>query len=378
MKVADFVVIGAGISGSAAAWELARRGRVVVLETEAMPGYHSTGRSAALYTPNFGEPIVRRLNAAGRAFFDAPPDGFSDVPLLTPRGALTIAKPGEEDALAAVLAASSPRDPILTIDTDEAAQLAPVVRRELIGAACYEPGVADMDVAAIHQGFLRGLKRRGGEVICNAPVTRLLRAGGSWTVTAGGVTVMAPVLIDAAGAWGDVVAEMAGAASQRLQPKRRTAIVVDGVAGIDAAAMPLVEFAGHGPYLKPDGGRVMASLADETPDEPRDAQPDDMDVAVLVDWLETHTLMTVRTQPRAWAGLRSFVPDGAPVVGFDPVVPGFFWLIGQGGYGIMMAPTLGRITADLVTGGALASDFAPQGITAADLAPRLIDRAGAA
>jgi len=370
MATSDFLVIGAGISGAAAAFELARHGSVLLVEAESLPGHHSTGRSAALYTPNFGPALVRRINAAGRAFFEIPPEGFAEVPLLTPRGGLTLARPGEEAALAEVLAHSTQRDPIVEIPLDEAARLAPIMRPELVGSAAYEPGVADMDVAAIHQGFLRGLKHRGGRLLCTAPVTALSRTAGVWRVTAGGETHEAPIVVDAAGAWGDVVAGLAGARPQRLQPKRRTAIVVDAPAGLDVHAMPLVEFAGHGPYLKPDGGRVMASLADETPVEPQDVQPDDMDVAVLADWLEQHTHIAIRKAPRAWAGLRSFVPDEVPVAGFDAEREGFFWLIGQGGFGIMMSPMLGRITAELATSGRLSDDLLALGIRAEDLAPR--------
>lgn len=370
MATADFLVIGAGVSGAAAAHALAAHGSVVLLEAESLPGHHSTGRSAALYTPNFGPALVRRLNAAGRAFFETPPEGFAETPLLTPRGGLTLALPGEEAGLAEVFAHSTPRDPIVEISAAEATRLAPIMRPELVGAAAFEPGVADMDVAAIHQGFLRGLKQRGGRLVCSAPVTALVREAGVWRATTPREVFEAPIVVDAAGAWGDVVAGLAGARPQGLQPKRRTAIVVDGPAGLDVHAMPLVEFAGHGPYLKPDGGRVMASLADETPVEPQDVQPDDMDVAVLADWLERHTRITIRKAPRAWAGLRSFVPDETPVAGFDPACDGFFWLIGQGGFGIMMAPTLGRITAELVTSGGLAPDLGALGIRTEDLAPR--------
>lgn len=377
MATADFLVIGAGISGAAAAHALAAHGSVLLLEAESLPGHHATGRSAALYTPNFGTPLVCRINAAGRAFFETPPEDFAAAPLLGRRGGLTLAKPGEEARLAEALAAATPRDPIERIEAAEAARLAPVIRAELIGAAAYEPGVADMDVATIHQGFLQGLRRRGGRLICKAPVTALARDAGIWTVTAGAETHQAPIVVNAAGAWGDVIGRMAGAAPQSLQPKRRTAIVVAPPAGLVAATMPLVEFVGHSPYLKPDGGRLMASLADETPVPPQDAQPDDLDVAVLVDWLERHTHLAIRTAPRAWAGLRSFVPDLNPVAGFDPERAGFFWLIGQGGFGIMMAPTLARITAELVTTGALADDLVALGIRAADLAPRGARPAGA-
>lgn len=369
MATYDFAVIGAGISGASVAFELQSRARVVLIEAESQPGYHSTGRSAALYTPNFGPAIVRRINAAGRAFFEAPPDGFAEAPLLSPRGALTLFKPGDEAELAAFLTNGTERDPIHAIPVAEALRLAPLVRPEMIAAAAFEPGVTDMDVAAIHQGFLRGFRHRGGDIRRAQPVTALTRDGRGWRVTAGGEAIAAATVVNAAGAWGDAVAALAGARPVGLVPKRRTALVVDGPEGLDLHGMPLVEFAGDAPYLKPDGGRVMASLADETPVEPQDIQPDDLDVATLVEWLETHTRTRVRKAPRTWAGLRSFVADAGPVVGFDPELAGFFWLIGQGGYGIMMAPTLARIAAALATGGNVPADAAAAGVDAADLSP---------
>jgi D-arginine dehydrogenase len=374
MATYDFAVIGAGISGASVAYELAGRterpARIVLIEAEDQPGYHSTGRSAALYTPNFGSAIVRRVNAAGRAFFEAPPEGFADGPLLTPRGALTLFTREDEAAIAALIGHGTERDPIHRISVAEALQLAPLIRPEVVAAAAFEPGVTDMDVAAIHQGFLRGLRQRGGEIRRAAPVSELAREGAGWRIRAGGELLHAGIVINAAGAWGDVLATMAGAAPVGLVPKRRTALVTDGPDGLDLHAMPLVEFSGDAPYLKPDGGRVMASLADETPVPPQDIQPDDMDVAVLVDWLETHTRISVRRAPRTWAGLRSFVADRNPVVGFDSALPGFFWLVGQGGYGIMMAPTLARLAAALAMDAPLPADLVAAGIAAEDLTPR--------
>jgi D-arginine dehydrogenase len=350
MQHFDFLVVGGGISGAAAAYELASYGRVLLAEAEPTLGYHSTGRSAALFTPNFGNPLVRRLNAASHEFYAQPPDGFGEHPLLTPRGALTWTKPGEEAALAEVLAQGTDRHPIESIDRADALRMAPLVRPEMAGAAVYERGVMDMDVASTHQGFLKGLRRRKGEIRCSAPVTALRRVAGSWAAVVGGDCLRVGFIINAAGAWGDVIGRMAAARPVGLIPKRRTVIIVERPAGVETGMMPLVEFAGEGPYLRPEAGGIMASPADETPDEPHDVQPDDMDVAHLVDWLERHTTIVVRHAPKAWAGLRSFVPDGAPVVGFDPGVEGFFWLVGQGGYGIMMAPVLAQLAASIVTG----------------------------
>lgn len=369
MEQVDFLVVGAGVSGASAAAELALRGKTLLVEAESHAGYHSTGRSAALFTPNFGNRTVRAVNAAAHAFYAAPPPGFAEASLLTPRGALTLARPGEEDRLDAIVAEARPEHPILRIDAAHARKLAPLMQPECVGAGAFEPGVADMDVAAIHQGFLRQLRHRGGALVCSAPLAAMRRSGGLWRVKAGPHEISARIVVNASGAWGDAVGALAGARPQGLTPKRRTAIVTEAPDGMQIATMPLVEFVGHGPYLKPDASGIFASLGDETPVPPHDVQPDDLDVAVLVDWLETNTHVRVRRAPRAWAGLRSFVSDGAPVVGLDPLVEGFFWLVAQGGYGIMMAPALARLSAGLCATGETPGELAEAGVNAAAFAP---------
>lgn len=362
----DFLVIGAGISGAAAAYELALCGRVLLVEAEGTPGYHSTGRSAALYTRNYGVPVVRAINAASHAFFVAPPDGFAEHPLLTPRGALTLGRPGAEDLLDPILALSGPGNEIVPVDTAEVMAMVPLLRPELVSGGVYEPGVMDMDVAAIHQGFLRGARRRGAALRCDARVTGLRRLGAGWSVTAGPETLTAGVVVNAAGAWADQVGQLAGARPIGLVPKRRTAILVDPPVGGGIDGMPTVEFAGDEAYFKPDAGKIMASPGDQTPTTPQDARPEEWDMAVLVDWLQRHTTLHIGRVGHAWAGLRSFVADEAPVVGFDDQVDGFFWLAGQGGFGIMMAPALGRAAAGLISGAGLPADL---GVAAAEIGP---------
>jgi len=363
----DFLVIGAGISGAAAAYELAASGSVALLEAESMPGYHSTGRSAALYTRNYGGPVVQRINAASHGFFMSPPEGFAERPLLTPRGALTIAGSGDEHMLDAVLALSSEGNEIERVSAARALELAPLLRPEYVSAAAYEPGVMDMDVDALHQGYLRGLRRRGGSLFCNARVEKLSRHKGLWQARVGEASFEGRIVINAAGAWADRVAALAGAAPLGLVPKRRTAIIVDEPKGIDVGALPSVEFVDGEAYLKPDAGKIMASPGDQTPVEPQDIQPEEWDMAVLVDWLERRTVVDVRRIASSWAGLRTFAEDGAPIVGFDPALDDFFWLAGQGGFGIMMAPTLGRATAGLITTGHMPDDLAAQGLSAQDI-----------
>ncbi len=375
----DFLVIGAGISGAAAAYELAPHGKVLLIEAEAAPGHHSTGRSAALFTPHQGTPLVQALNRIGAGFFATPPAEFTDRPLLTPRGGLTIAEPGQEERLFPLLALSAPGRDVLAISPVAALALAPLLRPERIGAAVHEPGVADIDVAALHQGFLRGLRRRGGAVVCGHRIDGLAFAGGIWTARAEAVTFHARTIVNAAGAWADQIGILAGAAPVGLVPKRRTAVIVDAPPAPDLRFMPVVDFTATDAYFKPDAGRIMASLGDQDPVQPQDIQPDEWEVAVLADWLQRETLLTINRIGRSWAGLRSFVADDNPIACFDGTAPNFFWLAAQGGYGIMMAPTLGRAVAALIVRDDVPSDLAEQGITACDLhkdrriaAPRVV------
>jgi D-arginine dehydrogenase len=238
-----------------------------------------------------------------------------------------------------------------------------------VAFAAYEDGVMDVDVAAIHQGFLKGLKARGGTVACDAGVTALDRRNGAWHAETPAGAFAAPIVVNAAGAWADKVAALAGAKPVGLVPKRRTAIIVELPNGTDTRGWPAVDEVGYGCYCKPETGRVMASPADATPVEPCDVQPEDLDVAIIADWLERSTLIPVRRIARRWAGLRCFVADDGPVCGFDDEADGFFWLGGQGGYGIMMASSLGRATASLIGRGELPADIAMAGVTAPDIAP---------
>ncbi|KAB0265482.1 NAD(P)/FAD-dependent oxidoreductase [Microvirga brassicacearum] len=365
----DYLVIGAGVSGASAAFELAASGSVALIEAENVPGYHSTGRSAALYTRNYGVPIVQRINAASHDFFMNPPPGFAEYPLLTPRGSLTVAGPGDEDRLEAVLALSSPGNAIELIPAAQALSLAPVLRPEQVGAAALEGGVMDMDVAALHQGYLRGLRQRGGTITCGSRVERLERRGGLWVLTAADVTISGRIIVNAAGAWADEIGAMAGAVRLNLVPKRRTAILIDSPAGLELGTMPAVEFIDGEAYFKPDAGKIMASPGDQTPAAPHDAQPEEWDVAVLVDWLESRTTLSIRRIAHSWAGLRSFVDDEVPVVGFDRQAENFFWLAGQGGFGIMMAPALSKAARNLIVSGMLPLELRNRGIEERHLSP---------
>ncbi len=352
----DIAIVGAGIAGASLAWSLAAHGAgpVVLLEAEDAPGYHTTGRSAAFWEPTYGGAGVVPLSAASRAFFDAPPPGFAAAPLLTPRGALHVAAPGDAGVLIA-LAADFARFGVVTEPLDAAAMAArfPIVGGGWEAAGLLEPDCHDIDVAALHAGFLVGARRSGAVLMTAARVTAIERrpSGGAarWRVATTSGEVAARILVDAAGAWGDAIAELAGVGPLGLTPLRRTMVVLS-VDPPPPADLPVVFDAAGSFYFKPDGGRLWLSPHDEIADVARDAAPEELDVAVAIDRFERATTASVRRVERSWAGLRTFSPDRAPVYGFDPAVPGFFWCVGQGGFGIQTAPAAGDLAARLLLG----------------------------
>ena len=376
----DFLVVGGGIAGTSAAAELAEHGSVIVVERESHPGYHSTGRSAALFTENYGPDVIRALTVASRPFYEAAPDGFTAEPVFTPRGAMVIARHEQLPALERDFAEARRTAPSLTwLDGGDAVRRAPMLRPDYVAAATWEPDATDLDVHAIHQGYLRRLRQKGGRLVVDAALQALSRKGGRWLARTENGDYETPILVNAAGAWADVVAIMAGARPVALTPKRRTAILFDSNLPDAATAdsrWPMVIDAGEEFYFKPDAGKVLASPADETPVEPCDVQPDEEDIAVTVDRVERATRFSIRRITHKWAGLRSFVADKKPVVGFDPEVDGLFWLAGQGGYGIQTAPAMARLAAALVTSGAVPDALAALGVTREALTPARLPRTG--
>jgi D-arginine dehydrogenase len=358
MESFDIVVIGAGIAGASAAAELAGTHKVAMLEREEVPGYHSTGRSAALFSESYGNEAVRALSRASREFFYAPPPGFSEHALVRPRGALHVARADQMESLERFAAASDMAGSIKRITGAQALALCPILRPDHAVAGVLETDAADVDVDTLHQGYLRAFRAAGGHLFVEAEVRSLTRRAGFWQVETRDGTLRAPVVVNAAGAWADTVAQMAGAAPLCIQPCRRTAVLVELPTGLDASRWPMVIDIDEAYYLKPDAGLLLISPADETETAPCDAQPDELDIAIAIDRVEQATTLTIRRLRKRWAGLRSFAPDRAPVIGFDREAQGFFWLAGQGGYGIQTAPAASRLAASLLRGETLAPDLA--------------------
>jgi D-arginine dehydrogenase len=349
----DFVVVGGGIVGAAAAFHLARHGRVCVLEQESAVGYHSTGRSAALFTQNYGTPLIRRLTVLAREFLKCPPQGFVDHELLVPRGMMYVGGREHASELAQALDDGQSVVPgIHRLTQREVLELCPVLKPDVAYGGVFEPDAMDIDVDALLQGYLRGMRRAGGTLVTNAPLVKIARSGSNWKLLAAGRGYETPVLVNAAGAWCDVIAERAGVASIGLVPKRRTAITLDPPSGTDIHRWPMVHHIDDSFYFKPEAGRILACPVDTTPNIPCDVQPDEYDVALIADRMEQATTLKVDRIVRKWAGLRSFVSDGDPVIGEEPTAPGFIWAAGLGGYGVMTSPAVGSVIASLVVSGA--------------------------
>ena len=367
----DFLIIGAGIAGASVAYWLAPHGRVTVLERESQPGYHSTGRSAALYMASYGPDQVRALTRASLDFLRNPPPGFSDYPLLKPRGAMMVATAAQMDALQAHWAMLSALDPRATLITGaQACEKVPVLRADQVAAAVYEPDAFDMDVDAIHSGFLKGIRRAGATVECNAEVTAIERSGDAWVVRAGERSWTAPVVINAAGAWAEVVGQLADAQRIGLVPHRRSAFVFQPPADTSVEAWPMVIGASEDWYLKPDAGMLLGSPANADPVPPQDVQPEELDIATGIHRISEMTTLEIRRPHRTWAGLRSFVADGELVGGPDAQVPGFFWVAAQGGYGIQTCAAMGEACAALVRGLPIPDHIRRHGVRQEAISPR--------
>ena len=351
----DIAIIGAGIAGIGLAAELAGDFRVTVLEQESRPAYHATGRSMALFLRNYGNAVIRALNAASAPLFEHPDPALFPHPLIAQRGALFVADADGRDHLQRLFDAA---DGLREISPDQAVAMVPILRRDLIERAAYEPDAQDIDVHALHEGWLRKARAGGMQLLTDAPLLKAERTGGKWRVETPNGIVVADVLVNAAGAWADEVASRCDVAKLGIQPMRRSVAVLPPPPTYDFAHWPLVDDAAERWYMKPEAGRIYVSPSEEIPVEPHDAYVDDMVLAEGLDRFASSTTYEITRVERSWAGLRSFAPDRSPVAGFDRA-DGFFWLAAQGGYGIQTAPALSRLAGQLIRRAEPDAAFAP-------------------
>ena len=348
-RASDVLVVGGGVAGLSVAWRLSEAGaQVTVLEAEPHCGYHSSGRSAAMLTENYGPPSVRALTADSRAFLADPPAGFADVPLLHSRGSLTVARAEQAALLEAELEQARRFTPsIRPIDPAEVLRMVPALRPDAVAHAMIEPDCCSIDADSLQAGYRRSLLGGGGRIVTGARIGSVGRDGGAWRVETSAGRFAASAMVNAAGAWADQMAGLAEVRPAGLQPKRRTAVLVDAPG---SAAWPMVNDVAGELYFKPDAGRLMVSPVDATPSEPGDVQADEFDVAVAMDRLTRATTLQPRRVAHRWAGLRTFAADDAPVIGEDGHARGFFWLAGLGGFGVMTSPALSALAAGAVLG----------------------------
>ena len=343
-QTSDILVIGAGMAGCGSAAMLAPHAKVTVLEMEDRPAYHTTGRSAATFILNYGNDVLRALNAASEATLRTGGD-LAETGFLSPRGVMQVEEPGQSDAFEAYTAGATGLE---ILDPSQVVELFPIYRPEMVVRGALEPNASDIDVDGLLQAYIRTLRTQGSQIVPNSQVTALTRNNDQWVVETKSGTYAAPVVVNAAGAWGDLVARLAGLAPVGLTPMRRTVAVLP--TDQDTRHWALTAAVAETWYAKPDGGRLWVSPADEDPMDPHDAYPDDMVLAEGLHRFSEATTMEVTRVERSWAGLRTFAPDRTPVNGFEPGTDGFYWLVGQGGYGIQTAPAMSQLAADQILG----------------------------
>ncbi|WP_428115288.1 NAD(P)/FAD-dependent oxidoreductase [Candidatus Poriferisodalis sp.] len=347
----DVVVVGGGIAGMSAAFALAQRGHeVAVVEREATLTAHSTGRSAAQFLASYGEPANRVLSAASRDFLASDADGLADNAVLVPRNVLWVAPAGFEDHLVERVDANRvAATECELIDAARTIEICAALDPDWLAGGVIEYGGFDIDVAGLHQAYVRGARASGVTILRDHGVRGLDRQGSSWKVETGSGSLSCDVVVNAAGAWADEVAAVAGTETLGMQPLRRTIFTFS--TGHNTDEWPLVIAADETFYFKPEGpSQLLGSPADEHLDRPCDARPREIDVAVGIEAVNQATRLEIRSVRSTWAGLRTFAPDRVPVVGFDRNVGGFFWCAGQGGTGIQTAPAIASLTADLICG----------------------------
>ncbi len=372
MNPFDVAIVGAGIAGASLGFCLAGQRSVVLLEAEAQPGYHATSRSAAMFMESYGAPGVRALTRASRAFYESPPAGFTDAALLAPRGALYLAT-HEQAALLPAMQRSLVDSGAVVERLDAQATLAhvPCLRPEVIHGALLERDAQDIDVHALHQGYLRGLRGQGGQVQTQAKLISAHHEASGWTLhLANGDTLHARVLVNAAGAWADTVAAACGVRPMGIEPRRRSAFTFHAPPGVQVADWPAVAGIDESYYFKPDAGRLLGSPANADPCFAHDVAPEELDIATGIHHIESVSTLQIRRPTSTWAGLRSFARDGELVIGWDDGCPGFFWLAAQGGYGIQTAAGASTLAAALLLEQALPEALLRHGVDAGTTDPR--------
>lgn len=367
---ADAVVIGGGIAGTAVAAELARERRVTLLEMEPALAQHTTGRSAAVWIAGYGGPTVDPFSLASREWYRSRAEGQAGHALLTPRGMLVVAeRPADARILEDHIAAGATR-----VDADDAVAHFPALRPRIVHDAVWDGTVTDIDVMAALQAFRRMLGARGGTVLLSAAVTAIERSGRSWGIITTQGTIVSELVVDAAGAWSDEVAALAGLPPIGLQPMRRTMCTFEAPAGTDGQRWPMLQDAAERFYVKPEGPGFMASPEDETPHEPGDPRPRMEDVAAALEQVRRFTFLEARSIRSSWAGLRTFAPDRGLVLGPDPAAEGFAWCAGGGGFGIMTAPAAAQSVVSLLDHGVLPAAVSAAGGEARHILPDRLRR----
>jgi D-arginine dehydrogenase len=368
MQYADFIIVGGGIAGACVAYHLAPKAKVILLEAEAQPGFHASGRSAATLFEGYGSPLVRAMTKVSRNFFARPPGGFASYPVHSPRGALVLAATNEElRSRQASLDAAGIQNEVL--HWEECESRVPILREGRFVGAVFEPNAADLDVMAMLQGYFAAARRAGATICCDEKVLLGERDGSGWIVHTRARSIRCEAIINCAGAWADELAASMGVSGLGLTPKRRAAFTFHPPEGVDSRNWPFVTDCSDTWYFKPDAGALMASPGNADPVLPHDVRPEEIDIAIGIDAIQTSTTMSIPRPYRTWAGLRTFAPDEDPVVGYDANVQNFFWCAGQGGYGVQTSPAMGRACSALVLGAALPGELQDAGLTAAEMSP---------
>ncbi|MCB4324039.1 FAD-binding oxidoreductase [Alcaligenes sp. 13f] len=349
--VYDYVIVGAGMAGVSLAYRLPESAQVLVLERESHAAYHSTGRSAAMFVETYGTETIRALTVAGNDFFSHPPAGFSDQPILLPRGVLYVGTAEQQGLLDSQYQDWHEQGlDVSRLSAEEALAMVPCLDPAQLAGALYDGQGQDMDVHALHQGFLKGAQAKGVKLRLDTEVLSAKWDGECWEVLLNSepTPLRTRVLVNAAGAWADTLAERCGVQALGIQPKRRSAFLFSPPEGVDHREWPAVIDIGEEFYFKPDAGMLLGSPANADDVDAHDVVAEELDVATGIYRIEERTQLRIRRPSHTWAGLRSFAPDGELVIGQDAQCPGFFWLAGQGGYGIQTAAGASLLAASLL------------------------------